>query len=278
MPRLQSLLLWALSAWPGLACASPKHAVDYECGTLESGGGEFRYSDSSGLQWSLSVVDTDVLLVVDGAEARFLDGAPSGKLAWGHRVAPEPEAWYLQLPCGVTRWKGHEIECRACRYLLKDGADTALTGMAVWCRPRGARASPSDPTRDPDRAATGGARARCRARGSALCHGRARRAAGGRGPAARGSAGSGELAERDQVRAARVGDPGLSVGQRLVRQALPGPAELALAAVVEAQREEVDRARAPAALGVGLAAALGHDRGAHEQRLGARSRGARGSR
>ncbi len=120
MPRPQFLLLLALSAWPCLACAGPKHADEYECGTLDSGGGEFRYSDSSGSNWSLSVTGTDVLLVVDGAEVRFLDGAPSGKLAWGHRVPPD--AWYLKLPSGVTCWKGHEIECKASRYLLKNGA------------------------------------------------------------------------------------------------------------------------------------------------------------
>jgi len=64
-------------------------------------------------------VGSDVLLEVDGAEVRFLDGAPLGWLAYEHVEATA--TWRLQLASGMALCHGHDLELGGRRYRLRDG-------------------------------------------------------------------------------------------------------------------------------------------------------------
>ncbi len=90
-------------------------------GTLYSGSSA-KGSSSDGSSWGLSLVGGDVILEVDGAEARFEAGAPLGKLEFEH---VEAEAtWRLDLASGIARCEGHRLEVGGVDHVLESG--TAL--------------------------------------------------------------------------------------------------------------------------------------------------------
>lgn len=119
---LQRTFLLCFTAFLAIACtSSPTVSREWSAvrGLLASGGAA-RGSDSGGGHWSLSLLNSDVLLEVDGAEVRFLGAAPEGTLAYEHVEATE--TWRLQLTSGVAVCRGRALEIGGCHYRLCDGS------------------------------------------------------------------------------------------------------------------------------------------------------------
>lgn len=122
MTRLRTLVLLCLALASTVACASAPpdfSSVAAVHGVLEPGGGA-RGSRSDGTSWALSLVGADVLLEVDGAEVRFVDGAPGGQLIYDH--IEETATWRIELASGVAHCRGHQLELAGHRHELRAGS------------------------------------------------------------------------------------------------------------------------------------------------------------
>jgi len=125
---LRSLVLLSLSAILPVACATSPAASPADSavqGSLGSGGAA-QASRSDGTHWALSVVGSDVLLDVDGARVRFLDGAPGGRLAYEHDEATA--TWRLRLASGLAVCQGHDLEFAGRCYRLREGTTHRFDG------------------------------------------------------------------------------------------------------------------------------------------------------
>lgn len=119
---LRPVFVLCFTALFAIACtSSPPVSREWSAvrGLLASGGAA-RGSQSDGGHWSLSVVDSDVLLEVDGAEVRFLAAAPEGTLVYEHVEATG--TWRLQLASGMAVCRGRDLEIGGCHYRLRDGS------------------------------------------------------------------------------------------------------------------------------------------------------------
>ena len=123
MTTLRSRVLLVLPLLLTVACTAvppARQAGAVVHGSIGSGGSA-QGSRSDGTRWALRLVGSDVLLGIDGAEVRFVEGAPQGRLDYERVKATA--TWRLQLAGGVALWQGHDLEYRGRRYRLLDGVD-----------------------------------------------------------------------------------------------------------------------------------------------------------
>jgi len=122
MTQLRTLVLLCLALASTTACASAPLASSSAAavhGVLEPGGSA-RGSHADGTSWALALVGADVLLEVDGAQVRFVDGAPLGRLSYEH--VEETATWRIQLASGLALCRGHELDLAGHRHELRAGS------------------------------------------------------------------------------------------------------------------------------------------------------------
>jgi hypothetical protein len=122
-PRSLRLAAFALLVLVGCRSDAPRELSGPRHGVLGVGASMSGRS-GEGSRWSLSVVERDVRLAVDGAVVLFLDGAPDGELRFEHFI--EEERWVLDLPMGVVRCEGNRLEAGGELIELKSGGQYAF--------------------------------------------------------------------------------------------------------------------------------------------------------